>query len=255
MEKVKVVIPIYKTELGALEKISLERALDVLGHYPIVVAKPRSLNLQSLSSRYPSLIMMDFDDEYFKGIAGYNRFMLSADFYSAFADTEYVLIYQLDAYVFEDKLAEWCDKGYDYVGAPWLKKPAYRLPVISTYRRLQYWWMKVRNKPSKQDLYDKVGNGGFSLRKVSSFLRVIERQKEEVDFYANHERFHLFNEDVFWATRPDGFRYPTALEAIQFSFDKYPAFCYRLNNRQLPFGCHAWYKRKMRGFWRRFINF
>lgn len=255
MEKIKIVVPIYKTELSSREKISLDRLVEVLGHYPIVVIKPRSLDVSALLGMYPTFTTRDFDDGYFRGIEGYNRLMLSRDLYSAFSDTEYILIYQTDAYVFTDRLNQWCDKGYDYVGAPWLKKPAYRWPVISAYRRLQYWWMKSRNKPSKQDLYDKVGNGGFSLRKVASFIRVIESQKDRVTFYATHERFHLFNEDVFWATEPKGFSYPDAIEAISFSFDKYPSFCYRLNGRRLPFGCHGWYKTKNRRFWHKFINF
>ena len=28
-----------------------------------------------------------------------------------------MLIYQLDCYLFEDKIDEWCNKGYDYIGA------------------------------------------------------------------------------------------------------------------------------------------
>lgn len=255
MEKVKIVVPIYRPELSALEKIALDRAVAVLGSYPIVVAKPRSLDLSALLAAYPGLSAVEFADEYFRGIAGYNRLMLSRDFYSAFTDAEYVLIYQLDAYVFSDELTDWCDKGFDYIGAPWLEKPVYRLPLVSAFRRLQHWWMKVRNKPSKQDLYDKVGNGGFSLRKVSSFLRVIDSRSEQVALYANHEHHHLFNEDVFWATVPDDFRYPTWEQALKFAFDKYPAYCYHLNNNCLPFGCHAWYKRKMRAFWHRFIPF
>ncbi|MFR5941126.1 MAG: DUF5672 family protein [Parabacteroides merdae] len=50
----------------------------------------------------------------------------------------------------------------------------------------------------------------------------------------------------FWATEANGFTYPKVKEAIRFSFDKYPGYCYKLNNRQLPFGCHSWYKRKMK---------
>lgn len=233
--------------------MSLNQLFAVLGRYPIVAAKPRSLDLSPVVELYPGLATVDFDDEYFRGIEGYNRLMLSEDFYSAFTDAEYILIYQTDAYVFGDELEAWCDAGYDYVGAPWLEKPAYRLPVVASYRKIQLWWMRVRRKPSKQELYGRVGNGGFSLRRVASFLRVIREQRDEVDFYANHERFHLFNEDVFWATRPKDFRYPEAMEAIRFSFDKYPAYCYRLNGRKLPFGCHGWYKRKNRRFWQRFI--
>lgn len=44
--------------------------------------------------------------------------MLSAEFYDRFAAYEYVLIYQLDAFVFADRLAEFCQMGYDYIGAP-----------------------------------------------------------------------------------------------------------------------------------------
>jgi hypothetical protein len=36
---------------------------------------------------------------------------LSASFYERFLDTKYILIYQLDAFVFKDELQEWCDKG------------------------------------------------------------------------------------------------------------------------------------------------
>ena len=32
-----------------------------------------------------------------------------------------MLIYQLDAFVFQDDLAYWCQQNYDYIGAPWLR--------------------------------------------------------------------------------------------------------------------------------------
>ena len=38
-------------------------------------------------------------------------------FYRAFADYEYILIYQLDCLVFASSLEEWCGKGWDYVGS------------------------------------------------------------------------------------------------------------------------------------------
>jgi len=70
-----------------------------------------------------------------------------------------------------------------------------------------------------------------------------------------HHAHHLYNEDVFWATVPD-FNYPSVSEALTFAFDKYPAYCYSLTNRQLPFACHAWYKRKkMKHFWQPIIGF
>ena len=35
-----------------------------------------------------------------------------------FLEYQYMLIYQLDAFVFEDKLDYFCELGYDYIGIP-----------------------------------------------------------------------------------------------------------------------------------------
>ncbi len=181
--------------------------------------------------------------------------MLSTCFYERFLDSSYILIYQLDAYVFRDELKEWCEKGYDYIGAPWLQRPVYRLPLISGIMSSIHTYQKAKKKPSKQDLYNKIGNGGLSLRKVTSHHRVTCEQEERIHYYLTQERHHLYNEDVFWATEAQGFTYPEVKDAIRFSFDKYPSYCYQLNGKRLPFGCHSWYKRKMRKFWIHFIPF
>lgn len=255
MNQVKVVIPIYKRTLSDLEKRSLVQAYEVLHSYPLVVIKPYSLDLSELKEEFPKLTFTSFDDNYFKGISGYNRLMLTPDFYERFLDSRYILIYQLDAYVFRDELKDWCNKGYDYIGAPWLQKPIYRLPVISSLMHLVHLYHKYKGKPSKQDLYNKVGNGGLSLRKTDSHYRVACKQADSIAFYLSQKRHHLYNEDVFWATEAQGFLYPEAMEAIRFAFDKYPDYCYKLTNQQLPFGCHSWYKRKMKKFWMNFISF
>lgn len=69
---------------------------------------------------------------------GYNRLMLSEDLYSAFSNYEYILICQSDAYIFRDELKEWCEAGYDYVGAPWLRRPLYDLPVMKQFMDLSH---------------------------------------------------------------------------------------------------------------------
>jgi hypothetical protein len=247
---VKIVIPIYKSALDQYEYQSLDQCVKILCDYPVTFVKPQSLNISFLKDKYPQIEDVSFDDNYFKGISGYNRLMLSGDFYRAFSDFEYILIYQLDAYVFRDELKQWCEKGYDYIGAPWLKRPLYNLPLISSYMK----WKKEndgrKNKPNKQMLYNKVGNGGLSLRKVASHYNSISKYGKEIDFYLAQPRSHFYNEDVFWATVPD-FSYPDAMEAVYFAFDKYPAYCYKLTGGKLPFGCHSWYKRKMKGFWKK----
>jgi hypothetical protein len=79
----------------------------------------------------------------------YSRLLLSADFYRRFSDYDYILIYQLDCLVFSENLNRWCDMGFDYIGAPW-----------------------VGLGPDGSAYVSRVGNGGLSLRKVRSFLRV-----------------------------------------------------------------------------------
>lgn len=256
MSLVTVVIPIYKADLSDLERKALEQAYTVLSNHTITVIKPQSLDLSKLESEFPKIELASFEDAYFKGISGYNKLMLSTAFYAYFRPNyQYILIYQLDAYVFSDELTEWCNKGFDYVGAPWLKKPIYQLPVIKQFMRFVH-WRKVRaGKPSKQSFYNKIGNGGLSLRKVESHYQATLAHHQKIDWYLSQERSHFYNEDVFWAMEVPEFKYPLPLEAIKFAFDKYPAYCYKLNNQKLPMGCHAWYKRKMRKFWRPIIGF
>lgn len=253
--KVAVIIPIYRKDLSALELRSLEQANNLLYSYPIVVIKPRSLDLSEIAERYPLLTFESFEDAYFQNIPGYNALMLSTLFYERFLEYQYILIYQLDAYVFKDELLTWCDKGFDYIGAPWLKKRIYQYPVISSVMRFLYKRRVISGKPSKQSLYNKVGNGGFSLRKVESHYQATMHYKEKIKEYLSHEQMHFYNEDVFWACEVSEFQYPSWKEALHFSFDKYPSYSFKLTGNKLPFGCHGWYKRKMKGFWKPIIGF
>lgn len=250
---VDVIIPIYKTDLSDLEVISLRQVYKVLSQHSLVVIKPASLDLSETLKHFPRLEMRSFDDHYFRGIPGYNELMLSELFYAEFRHSKYILIYQLDAYVFKDDLTFWCEKGYDYIGAPWLKKSIYNFPIISGIMKLSRWYRRYRGLKSKQDLYNKIGNGGFSLRKVDRFHNATIKYQEQIRVFLK-QKSHLYNEDVFWATIPN-FNYPSVAEALEFSFDKYPFLCHKMNNKKLPFGCHGWYKRKARLFWRPIIGF
>lgn len=256
---VKIVIPIYKQHLSDLEVRSLNQAYNVFLNHPLVVIKPDSLDLSLLQSQYPRLTIESFDDSFFKGIAGYNRLMLSTCFYERFLDNDYMLIYQLDAYVFRDELEEWCNKGYDYIGAPWLQRPIYRLPLIRHALDVLRFIGTQLGRPNRQHIQNHIGNGGLSLRNVQSHYNVTLSHKKRIQYFLAQKRSHFYNEDVFWATeiniKKEFFRYPHIYEALKFSFDKYPDLCYKLNGNKLPFGCHSWYKRKMKKFWQPIIGF
>lgn len=248
MQKVAVIVPIYR-EPTALEDISLQQCFKVLAKsYPILCVKPNSLNLHTA---YPFDKLIGFDDAYFKDISGYNRLMLAGEFYGAFLDYEYILIYQLDAFVFKDELDIWCKKNIDYVGAPWLR---HKYPdVIKAVKNnvLSYIHRKfdVRDKntlaPTQLQLEYKVGNGGLSLRRTQLFYDLTQRFQEKIKEYTLNSAAN-FNEDVFWSIEVNRkkkiLRIPSYKEAVYFAFEVPVDRGFELTNHTLPFGCHAWNK-------------
>jgi len=238
-QQVAIVIPIYKEEMNDFEKKSFQQCLSVLGGHPIVVVKPKSLMLNSLKEHYPQLQFNDFPDHFFKGIQGYNNLMISVDFYKAFLDFEYILIYQLDAYVFEDRLIEWCNKGYDYIGAPHIEPDR--------------WVVGGKNPGNYFEGRRVFMNGGFSLRKVNPIIRLLK----VLDFVgqrwiSNEDGLYSLHFIRLWPFRPL-MNLPNWQEALEFSMEQYPDLCYKLNQERLPFGCHAWEKYDY-AFWKPFMN-
>lgn len=251
-----VVIPVYRSEPTPDERASLARTVCVLGRWPLVLLHPEGTDPAAILHEFPQLRPLAVSDEWLgtrNGIAGYNRMMLSASFYDLFADeAEYLLVCHTDAWIFRDELADWCARGFDCVAAPWVRRPVYDLPLVRQWLELRRRRADRRGERLRQHLYGRIGNGGLSLRRVEAFRAACDRYRAEAERFAA-VRHHLCNEDVFWATVPAEFRYPDWHEALGFAFDTNPAYCYRLSNGHLPFGCHGWSKPRMRRFWEPFI--
>lgn len=253
---VKIVIPIYKIDLDYHEIMSLGQVVKVLEDYPKVIIKPKSLDITPILDKFEGQFhVQDFDDHYFVGLVGYNHLMLTPEFYKQFIDTEYILIYQLDAFVFRDELNYWCSLNYDYIGAPWLCKLKYERKLMKLFlnmRGLIYSIFKIKHR---QQCFYKVGNGGFSLRKTETFYKItIEKQRIIQNYLRNVSKSSQFNEDVFWgleATKDKNFLVPDWREALTFSFDLFPEIAYCKNGGRLPFGCHRWNKEST--FWGKYI--
>ena len=248
---VKIIVPVYKTTLLQDEELSVNQCCKVLKDYPLVFVKPESLNPDELLRKFPKFQLESFPDHYFEGLKGYNRLMLSSEFYERFSDTEYILIYQPDAFIFKDDLEYWCNQSYDYIGAPWIQKK--RNPIgLFFYKR------KLKKKPYKKDILLKVGNGGFSLRKIVSFIDITRNEKNRIATYLfpENEMMDFIPEDVFWALEPQRlgykFKIPDYKKALEFSIDQYPARCFDIIGK-LPMGCHAWNRTKGRSFWKKYI--
>jgi hypothetical protein len=255
-KRVSVVIPMYQDKLDEYEKLSLEQGLKILSRYPVSIIKPESLDLSCIHKQYPHVGLENFDDCYFKGIYGYNKLMLSSVFYERFLQYDYILIYQLDVWVFRDELDYWCDKDYDYIGAPWIVKSKYNLLPLRIFIWIKSKYYKLIGKIFDHELLgNKVGNGGFSLRKVQSFYQSTMAQQEKIAYYLGHSKMKpVFNEDVFWAVENPNFRYPLFKDALQFSFDRNPHIYMKMNNNKLPFGCHGWTKPYNINFWKDIIR-
>lgn len=260
-----IVVPMYKQVLDADEEISYRHLIHFLGRFDKYLVTPQSLGIA-----LEGFGVKRFRDDFFRNTVTYSALLLSREFYATFSSYDFILIYQFDALVFSDQLMDWCKRGWDYIGAPWIKSKDADFVDAPT-----------------------VGNGGFSLRKVKSFLRVID----SAGFGAELERYQQalrgeggvptpaeskltipqrikmllgprhagsrldspelgplygINEDYFWSFKatkyaPD-FMIAPVEDALRFSFEVEPRRCYALNHRQLPFGCHGW-NRYDRKFW------
>ncbi|MFO7745522.1 MAG: DUF5672 family protein [Psychroflexus sp.] len=241
-KKISIVIPIYKDTLNHNEVMVIKNLLELYGAKKLCIACPKSIKLSSEVTT--DIKKEEFNDSYFKSIESYNKLMLSEEFYERFSDFKFILIHQLDAYLFKDELDFWCDQDYDYIGAPWLRDERFLVKIFRS--------KKVKKRGP---IFNKVGNGGLSLRKIDTFLKFTRKHRQLIENYKSHSLYGI--EDVFWsiiAPKFEKFSIPNYEIAAKFSLDRKPALGMKLNNNKLPFGCHGFEKDKTKKFWKKFIK-
>jgi hypothetical protein len=253
---------VHKADPTDLELISFQQCFRILGHYPIKVIVPKGLNVNKYQAVVSDFSTLEIDPKWQKSVLNYNKLKLSYYFYDLFQEYEFLLTYELDAFVFKDDLKFWCEKAYDYIGAP---------------------WFEGYDKPKTKLIG--VGNSGFSLRNIKSVKDAIKKiyYKDPSEIYAGR----LKKLQIGLLKRPYGYIksklgenysiqhatgihedmvisqiiplkcYPFNIapveDAIAFSFEVNPSVLYKLNNEQLPMGCHAWWRYDI-DFWRPFIE-
>lgn len=268
MKQVAVVIPHHQATLTDDELISVRHLKRHLSNYDQFLLFPDNLDApKELSDTQTKAV----SSKHFLSVLDYCLFITSLPFYDLFDDYKFILIYQLDALVFSDRLMEWCNKDYDYIGAPWYFEEDFK-------------------KESRSKYFGLVGNSGLCLRNISSCRKVLQNynrpqkliRRETKSFLkilklisnnyfdAISNKYFLKNtslnylkkqkslldprgiEDYFWAVEShkytDRFKIPSAEIAVDFSFETSPRYCFEKNNGKLPFGCHAWTKYD-RAFW------
>lgn len=262
MQKICVVIPIHRFDLSRDEEVSWNSLVQSLPEIPKMIVAPR--RFQADFQHFRGVEIFFFEDHYFTYPKGYNSLLLSKKFYQNFSSFRNILIYQLDCLICDSSRANLLESNWDYIGAPWAKN--------------------YHTKPGVE--FEGVGNGGFSLRNVSSALRVLDSKISARPDYSMEppprwwhwkrvrkvmlcfnwfraflpkltvelflKKHYPGNEDIFWgkyASQIDPtFKVATVDEALEFAFESDPAGSYEKIGKKLPFGCHAWAKRD-RAFW------
>lgn len=263
-----IVIPIYKRVPDNYEKQSFSQCIKVLGRRTFSLCTFRELDISyyecELKRNKVSYKITYFDKRFFDSIDGYNELLLSVQFYRRYKKYSYLLIYQLDAYVFNDALDEWILKGYDYVGAPWFVG-------FGKYENGCKLWA--------------VGNGGFSLRRTKWFLKELNSLLPFFPPKGVLKNYHIWSVGSFFAFLCRCFGYknttssffinnklnedlmcfyvnqyswrhfakmPMPEEAARFSFECSPKYLFSITDG-LPMGCHAWMKYQYDDFWKQYI--
>ena len=231
MSSVVIIIPIYKEKMSICEKISLCQLYKVLGTYTICFVAPKRMK------NFFSDICVNveyFENKNFSSIYEYSELLMKKFFYEKFLQYDYMLIYQLDVFVFSDRLKKFLDMDYDYIGAP--------MP----YSKLE-------------GVGGRIGNGGFSLRKIKSCIEVTKHAEEIFPkVFKNIPNGFMRPEDKFFgycgAHNLYSFKVPSVKIALDFGIEYDVAHCYQNLDKQLPFGCHAWSKYRYFNLWRKYIE-
>jgi hypothetical protein len=220
------------------------------------------------------------DQTFFDNIDGYNRLLKSFEFYKKLQGFDYILIYQTDAYIFKNELDYWCSLCYDYIGAPWTGLHKWNNHPLTgvgnggfSLRNIKS-TIKVLYKLRMLEVLEQYQffNWKGILPKLPHLIYRLIKARTEPGFA---EREVVCQEDIFWCKYAperlstfapingivrliaslaikNTFKIAPEKIAASFSFETNPSYLFRVNNENLPFGCHAWEKHEPE-FWKTFI--
>jgi hypothetical protein len=246
--------------LGYEDILGLRSAFEHFKEEHICFVAPEFLSTEeyeTLAEEYNLYVELKrFDNIYFSGKDAYSKLLVSGLFYSCFREYTHMLICQTDAYVFHNKLKEWMGKGYSYIGAPWVE----------------------RNEVGQIKIIG-AGNGGFSLRKISDFIRLthkiellkkmfflwqMNKWTQKISFgmllricaapiwlHCNINKYTFYlaanklqHEDKYWcvwvAKVFNEFKNAPASLSSRFAIEEEPRYFMDQQDGELPMGCHAW---------------
>ena len=147
-KKVAIVIPTHKSQPDNNEEISLRCLDNKLGDFNKYIICPENIEPKILLKNSK---IIKFDKNHFETWPNYNSLLKTNTFWDKFKNYDFILIYQTDCLVFKSNIEEWLKLDYSFIGPP-----------------------QINLKKEKLGF---VGNGGFSLRKVSDHLEALNNKE------------------------------------------------------------------------------
>lgn len=192
------------------KKQSFEQCLKIFGNkYQINVYIPDNISTK-FYEQYDQIKIIKLNSKHFESIYEYNNLICSLSFWKSLSNFKYVLIYQLDCWVYIDNLEYFVNLNYDYYGSPW--------PM----------WNNA------------IGNGGFSLRKVNKIIEILEKYSYQKD-YPNYD----FPEDGWISYKLELNKCPFEI-AANFAIE-IPSTEILNTINSFPMGLHGRYLKKLWG--------
>ncbi len=228
MKRLIIIIPVYHETPTITECASLQQLDKVYDwRYDVRLVCPEHFTEENIAA-YTNLFNTSayiqhkkYADDFFRSSADYSRLLKTNEFYMDCVNYDYMLIFQTDCWATNiNSIDKWLDRDFDYIGSP-------------VFTNKNHW----HNCPC-------CGNGGLSLRKVSSFIRyTIDREMTE---HLNENNIYKNYEDVFFCEGVARHLYidmPIWQECAHFAWDINVELLYNLSNGELPdIGIHAWPK-------------
>ena len=227
-----IVIPIYNEIPKPFETFSLKQLGNIIKdkYYNVCAIHPVGMCIDNYKQYDYITEWKPINSCYFQNTETYSQLLLSKFFYDSFAEYNMMYIFQTDVYIFKDEFQKYADYNFDYIGAP----------IIGTGSD----WKHV----------PQIGNGGFSLRKISTFIDMLNvKILHEIginEITLNEQKY----EDLFIC---DTLKYkydlsmPTVCDAFKFAWDRNAGYIYNNITKELPMGAH-WYNHQL-DFWSKII--
>jgi|GEM_PF-4597569 hypothetical protein len=275
----------HKIDFSDVDYSGLQSQLKLASDYPFVFILPDNIRKEAVEEFLGKASLTDIQRknisykllpaQYFKSIQDYSILMSSELFYSLLSDYQFILTLQPDVFICDYSkvtplINDMEQDGYDYAGAPWLydlstTEGLEELDTRSQYtftKKLKYQFFRIFFKlnlistPKHIDLIFNAGNGGCSIRRTKTFLK-LSKQLGSIKDVIGDEKWnyllqkytmpHFLAEDIYWSQiagrKLKLLKVMPPSQSLKYFWESgIPRVNLYLSKKKIPLAIHAWYK-------------